>query len=574
MIKSFEIAKHHADAVDSQIRECILNKKSFIVEAAAGSGKTYSLNSTVDWLETTKPLGLNVPGKKIACITFTNVAVDVMKSRLPDDSNVEPSTIHTFCWNLIKNFQESLIEHIKDAVKSKRKDYSSFDVKKITYDLGVRRYDKESCSLSLYHDDVINYFLLFLDEPKFRRLLISLYPIILIDEYQDTNKFIVEKFIKYFIDDSDKPKPVLGLFGDAWQCIYGSLSGVGEIQDKGFERISKNVNFRSKSNIVNMLNKIRPDAQQICAKEDDYDKGNVCLLTCKDLDASCFDEKTQDLVPEKLREIIDLVVQKISNLTFDKTKVLMITHRTVSKSLNFEQFLEVYGTDIFRDQDDPFFKYSKEIIEPIFNALEKDDPLRLADALGIENMLVNKKIDKKNWKNIYASLKEKRSGSLYDVIEYCIKNDYGLIPQNDDVDFLFNCFKEDEDYSYNNKSVGSILKLSYLEFLNAFEYIDEKTIFSTEHASKGDEFDNVIFVINKGWNLYNYHKYFPFNINNNDPSFKRNRNLFYVSCSRAVKRLFFLLTYTDKPEFENYLDELASHNKFTINDFLSIYSLK
>lgn len=569
MTNSFKNAKQYADSIDLQIRDCILSGQSFIVEAAAGSGKTFSLNSTVNWLEHEKPLGLDIPGKKIACITYTNVAVDVMKSRLSNDSNVEPCTIHTFCWNIIKSFQEYLIEHIKDAVKSKYDDYSRYEIKKINYDLGVRRYIEAEHCLSLYHDDVINYFVLLMDEPKFRRLLVSIYPIILIDEYQDSNKNIINKFITFFVNEQNKPKPILGLFGDSWQCIYASLSGVGEIHDDGFVRITKNVNFRSKQAIVDMLNKIRPDAKQICAQEDELDKGGVYLLVCNDFDSLCFDEKTHDLTPEKLKEVIKSVTDKISSQIQGKPKVLMITHKTVSKNLEFENFLAVYGTDIFRDQDDPFFKYSKDVIEPIFGALDVNDPSRLADALGIEHSMINNKCDKKHWKMIYESLKEKRNGTLLDVIKYCTKNEFGLIPQNDDVLLILDKFNENETFTYKGKDVDNILTLNYLEFLNAFDYIDERTIFSTEHASKGDEFDNVIFVINKGWNQYNYHKFFPFSKNSEDPSFKRNRNLFYVSSSRAIRRLFFLLTYNDQPEFENYLKYLSNQNAFEVNDFLA-----
>ena len=49
---------------------------------------------------------------------------------------------------------------------------------------------KKKNLLHLFHDDIIKLFAWFLDKPKFRMLLTDRYPIILIDEYQDSFKSI------------------------------------------------------------------------------------------------------------------------------------------------------------------------------------------------------------------------------------------------------------------------------------------------------------------------------------------------------------------------------------------------
>jgi DNA helicase-2/ATP-dependent DNA helicase PcrA len=46
------------------------------------------------------------------------------------------------------------------------------------------------------------------------------YKYILIDEYQDTEKQVVDIFLKYIQKLSDK-KNVVGFFGDTMQSIYG-----------------------------------------------------------------------------------------------------------------------------------------------------------------------------------------------------------------------------------------------------------------------------------------------------------------------------------------------------------------
>ena len=43
--------QEQADAIDNHIIDALKSGNSFIVEAGAGSGKTYSLLKVIDWLE-------------------------------------------------------------------------------------------------------------------------------------------------------------------------------------------------------------------------------------------------------------------------------------------------------------------------------------------------------------------------------------------------------------------------------------------------------------------------------------------------------------------------------------------
>ena len=74
-------------------------------------------------------------------------------------------------------------------------------------------------------------------------------------------------------------------------------------------------------------------------------------------------------------------------------------------------------------------------------------------------------------------------------------------------------------------------------------------MFSTEHGVKGEEYDNVVFVISKGWNLYQFETYAPM-ITGHSPvpkgkeaSFERNRNLFMCAAQDRKKDYFFSLPY-------------------------------
>lgn len=99
--------------------------------------------------------------------------------------------------------------------------------------------------------------------------------------------------------------------------------------------------------------------------------------------------------------------------------------------------------------------------------------------------------------------------------------------------------------------------------------------FSTEHGVKGEEYDNVVFVISKGWNQYQFETYAPMITgrtpipNGKQTSYERNRNLFYVCCSRPRKRLFFFVSVPIDASFRVFLDDLVgAENIYTYGQYL------
>ena len=59
-----------------QVKDCIKTGKSFIVEAGAGSGKTWTLIESIKHILETQAAVLEKANQQIACITYTNVAKD------------------------------------------------------------------------------------------------------------------------------------------------------------------------------------------------------------------------------------------------------------------------------------------------------------------------------------------------------------------------------------------------------------------------------------------------------------------------------------------------------------------
>ena len=74
---NYEKAKELADKIDEEIIAVLQSGKSFKVEAGAGSGKTYSLHGVVEWIDKHKAKEYKRNGKHVACLTYTNAAVEV-----------------------------------------------------------------------------------------------------------------------------------------------------------------------------------------------------------------------------------------------------------------------------------------------------------------------------------------------------------------------------------------------------------------------------------------------------------------------------------------------------------------
>jgi DNA helicase-2/ATP-dependent DNA helicase PcrA len=78
--------------------------------------------------------------------------------------------------------------------------------------------------------------------------------------------------------------------------------------------------------------------------------------------------------------------------------------------------------------------------------------------------------------------------------------------------------------------------VKYREFQKLYEYLEGQTPFSTQHKTKGAEFNNVLVILdNGGWNNYNFENLF---LETGSASvLERTRKIFYVCCTRAKENL-------------------------------------
>jgi DNA helicase-2/ATP-dependent DNA helicase PcrA len=94
--------------------------------------------------------------------------------------------------------------------------------------------------------------------------------------------------------------------------------------------------------------------------------------------------------------------------------------------------------------------------------------------------------------------------------------------------------------------------VSYSEVIALDQFIDGHTPFATKHGVKGAEFENVLVVVGRGWNKYDFAQMLAWS-EAGPPAdklefYENNRNLFYVACSRPKVRLALLFTQLLSPD--------------------------
>ena len=486
------------------------------------------------------------------------------------DDNVVPyiNDKSTAGQDLLNLFFMSIIDN-DESLTTTETDFSK--VLEIRYTLG-HRYVSQGVHY-LHHNDVLKLFCTLLDNAKFRRVFSDNYPLILIDEYQDSYKPIITRFVNFFIAEGIGPQ--FGFFGDAWQTIYQSNNACGAIEHSNLVEIKKGSNFRSAPRIVNLLNEIRPDLPQQSAI--DNFEGEVVVVTCDDFSGARRSDRTfkDDLPAEELKSRLYQLSECIKkNVPKDENiKILMITHKVLATQQGYEQLLAIID-DGLRDKQDPFLLFFMNTVEPIYEALSTSNMQLLFDTLGIRRYPITKKSEKMKWKEFEARLKKARDGKAIDVINTIVETK--LVPVPSLVDGYYHLYFDAPDTIYGlDATIRDVLDLDYSQFRAAIEFLYPEAEFSTEHGVKGEEYDNVVFVISKGWNQYQFETYAPMITgrtpipNGKQTSYERNRNLFYVCCSRPRKRLFFFVSVPIDASFRVFLDDLVgAENIYTYGQYL------
>jgi len=557
--------------------------KSFVLEAGAGSGKTYTLIQTLNYILETRQENIRLNNQKIVCITYTNVAKNEIIERLENNPLVLVSTIHEFLWDCIKRYNKQLIielDVLNEAMLIEKPDKFETGLKdritEVIYDdRGFRNFEQGS----LHHDDVITLSLqMFKKYKSLTHILGQKYPYIFIDEYQDTAIETVEAFI-YYLLERNKTKLLLGFYGDSYQKIYDE--GVGSLQSfidsHKIELVTKEDNYRSSKNVVNLLNNIRDNIVQKNPEGKESVDGSVQFINCTNEEKAKGEkakEHRERISPKKDSDY-EIVISDLKTNGWDfsengNDKVLIIANSKVAKRAGFGNLYKTFSKRFFDpktellNRDNSFASYflgsrdkktSKEResgIEHLVSFWNKKDYNRVIKYLkryGVFSSL-SKHSDKRE---IQKKLKEliniRDTGTIQDVFNFCIKNQLSIpskrleqFLEKLEIDITTISGEDERAKAEKNKLFhDTLMEINYREMISAFKHIQEQTSFSTKHGTKGEEYRNVLVVIDDtSWiSKYNFEKFFD----NTDDIINRKlrtKNLFYVSCSRTKENLVVL----------------------------------
>lgn len=631
----------------------IANYNNFILQGGAGSGKTESLKEIIEFIFN------KYPEQKIACITHTNIAVDEIRSRINNDK-LWVSTIHSFLNEQTKNFQKNLQEVLPHVFYIDDSDIYSHDEYKKRYEklsklnykinskkmekvVGKRDYDKNSSfynsklleeikninhsvlkeisikdfrdikynetifdSISegtFSHDSLIKVSYFLAEKYNlFSKIVSDKFDYIFIDEYQDTDRVLVDLLLKKIAVNK---KTTIGFFGDSMQGIYDGVGSLNDyIEDFNLTYISKDDNYRCSQQVIDFLNVIRNDdiKQKLALKKNevlDSRQGSVKIYINKIKKVKATDsqekkEKYSSLINDAIKFIKDQ-----NNLL--KLNILQLTNKSIAVELKFSKLFKIFEDrfpNLDQNQIELILKkiQVKDVIDLIFmfrNNQHNDLILKLK-----KNNFKIKKLEDKN--NIFNHLNYISNSDLglSDAIDYCYKNNL-LIKSQRRIDFenqsrdhlelcnsnpifvelkdlletsslntytkvkdICKCDIDQYDYNdfmtsykkinFNNSLCSNDLKLS--EVLNYFYYIDEISLsdekYITMHKTKGTGIDNVFVILEEFfWSHYSFRSIYDANYSNSKIK-EKSEKLFYVACSRTIKNLLILISYETNDEFE------------------------
>lgn len=538
---------------------------NFKVSAGSGAGKTYWLiNHIKSVLRNSKRLD---GGRKIACITYTNVGVDTIKSRLSfSHDKVYVGTIHNFFFeNVVKHyigfiakdegFEMGNMKVLDDdmvcgynVVKKIGEDVGQKYIEQSYFNEAIRncRWHKEqddiifspsrpyqatskfhasivSPAYKIYKDilwargimtyDDILYFTykIILKYPFVLEILRATYPYFFIDEFQDSTPLQIEIIKRIAQGDS-----VIGVIGDKAQSIYGFAGADPQLFDnfvigRMFEGYKIKWNRRSTDEIINLLNVVRNDIKQ-----------------------------NGILHKHGPRPIIYIG---------DRIKAFQLAKSTLSprEELNFLSFRNDAANSMREQYDNAELQYR------LLNSFDDTDENRANTTISC-----------------IKAIEYARQGLFRDAFRQTTKLNLTeeqsirvikklLTEYNNFKDNTLSSFIEFLKTDFGDLKVSGLRKGKAKVFYDAHTYIqaamkvgtfEKHVLYETIHKAKGDEFENVFVGIDKKNKGKGKGRELDFLLNPNIFSSEEHR-VYYVAISRAIKRLFIQFPELSKDKIQS-----------------------
>ena len=591
----------HDTAADETIIGCLdlAKPRSFFLYAGAGSGKTRSLVEAIRVACQRQGHDLSLGGQKIGVITYTNAACDEIKQRLEFDPRVEVSTIHAFAWSLISGYDNDIrgwlhgrllqdIAELEEAqakgraasnaaadrarsIESKRRRYESLgSINRFIYSPTADNRTRDS----LNHAEVIAMTADFLaGKPGLRRLLVTRFPVLLIDESQDTSRQLMDALLD--VEAAHRERFCLGLFGDMMQRIYADgKERLAEAIPEVWARPRKSMNHRCPTRVVELINRVRQDDDgEKQVPRSDAAVGIVRLFVAPQ---GVDKPATEAAVAGRMREITG---DEGWSADPGAIKILALEHLMSARRFGFEGFFSpLYAVDrirtsVLQGTGAGIGFFTREVL-PLVAALRKSDRFEVASIVRKTSPLLDRKSLEEAGEDqaaVLAGAKAACDGLLdlissdtvptaREVLRYIADERLFMIP---DVlaPFAAPDAPAEEEEATGDDDEESNLRTELDGWRQALEapleeierydrYVQGASSFDTHQGVKGLEFPRVLVIVSdeeaRGF-MFAYDKLFgakgksETDLKNEaagrETSIDRTRRLFYVTCSRAEESL-------------------------------------
>lgn len=564
--------------------------KSFFLFAGAGSGKTRTLVNVLEDFRNRHLHKLISHDRKVAVITYTNAACDEIKERLRFDESFAVSTIHSFAWDIIHPYTEDIREVLRkelsieyeETLEAQRKGRTGTKAeaertaKLASLERRLNNLDKvlsfnynpagtNSSKDSLNHAEVIKLAAnLLANKSLLQSIVVGKYPVLLIDESQDTQKALINSFIA--LQKEHSANFCIGLLGDQMQRIY--LDGQDNLQEHipgDWAFPTKKINYRCPIRVTELINEIRSGVDDHKQSPFKTTEGVVRLFIVNtNTERNRID--TEQVVASSMQKITgDL---KWIDLR-DEVKTLTIEHHMAASRGGFLDFFQpLYELNNTSAIDGTLngIPFLLKAFLPLVEAIELDDefavaqivktysralsptalqihpnPLEVFESVSVEVAALSQMLKENKEHSVISLLSLIATSKLLelpDVFSPIISSrDIKLDPAED---------KREEFNTAWEQALNS--PLSSLK--SYASYINDKSTYGTHQGVKGLQFPRVLAILDdddtKGF-LFNYEKLFEAipptttDVSNlkqgKETGAIRTRRLFYVICSRAEESL-------------------------------------
>lgn len=573
--------------------------KNFLLSGGAGSGKTYSLVQVIGQIIVENPDAkiacityTNAAVYEIKSrINNRNLGVTTIHDFLWDNIKSFQKELKDSLITLVNNEEFTALKRLNDLKLS-----DNFFLKK---NIQYKEYVLINEGI-ISHDEVLilaEY--MFKEYPKLSNIFKSKFQFIFIDEYQDTSPRVISILLEH-IKQSERIT-IVGFFGDSMQSIYDKGIGdlIEYIDKEAVIEVQKNKNRRNPKLIYELANQLRNDSLRQCHSADknapNMHKGSVkdgtikfyytitkeqrlddvrkllkwdfsdskktkeLRLTHKLISqeggfANLFDIYANDRIlqlKDKMNKHIsdNKITNDFSNCTFDQVIIcLQNSDCTKAPALSYNKTIQEFidGNPLLykQAQSENFEQFRKINInkEELLDNNKKDNLIKHLFKIQKNIQLYNQKLyneflrrtefkiksidDKSNLAKIINDLNGMDDSTIEDVIDYA--DEKGVTRKDDNLQE----FITKKNYVYNR-----VKEIKFLEFKALFNYLENYTVFSTQHKIKGAEFDNVLIIMDNGkWSKYNF-DYMLNNTSDKEKIIERTLKLFYTCCTRAKENL-------------------------------------